>query len=500
MSERHSYIMTVDEGTTSVRSILWNQYGNQVSSAQREITQIYPSPGWVEHDPSEIWRLTLESIKDCVDGAGISARDLNCIGVTNQRETTIIWDRRSGTHVHNAIVWQDRRTADLVEGIKRDYSDVIREKTGLTPDSYFSAVKVKWLLERYPSIRERALQGELCFGTVDSYLIWKLSGGRVHVTDYSNASRTMLFNIHDLEWDSDILETLRIPSEVNLPEVKPSSYVYGYTDPEVLGAHVPISGDAGDQQAALFGEACFKQGMVKATYGTGSFVLMNTGAKPCRSSKLLTTIAWGLHEGKVDYALEGSIFITGAAVQWLRDEIRLISSSSETERLARSVSDNAGVYFVPAFVGLGAPHWDQYARGLLIGITRGTGIAHICRAILESIAYQVNDVIEVMEADSSVDVTQLRVDGGASKNDFLMQFQSDITGVEVVRPKVTETTSLGVAYLAGLGVDIWAGLSELSSMWVSDKTFLPSMSEDDRKKLLTRWKEALNRSMGWAKV
>jgi glycerol kinase len=498
--EDYGYIMTVDEGTTSVRSMLWDRQGNQLSSAQREITQLYPSPGWVEHDPSEIWRLTLESIKACMSEVGVSAKDLKCIGVTNQRETTILWERRSGNPVHNAIVWQDRRTAELVEEIKRDYEDLVREKTGLTPDSYFSAVKVKWLLDRNPDMRDRALRGELCFGTVDSYLIWKLSGGTVYVTDYSNASRTMLFNIRDLDWDSEIFEILKIPAEISLPEVKPSSYIYGYTDPEILGVSVPISGDAGDQQAALFGEACFREGMVKATYGTGSFVLMNTGRKPCRSSRLLTTIAWGLREGEVDYALEGSIFITGAAVQWLRDEIKLISSSSDIERLARSVSDNAGVYFVPAFVGLGAPHWDQYARGLLIGITRGTGAAHICRAVLESIAYQVNDVTEVMEEDSLVDVSQLRVDGGASKNDFLMQFQADITGVEVVRPKVTETTSLGVAYLAGLGVGIWSNLSELSSMWTSEMTFNPSMSEDERKRLLARWKEALKRSMGWARV
>lgn len=490
----------MDEGTTSVRSILWDRNGNQVSSAQREITQIYPHPGWVEHDPSEIWILTLESIKACMSSAGVTARELSCIGVTNQRETTIPWDRGSGLHAHNAIVWQDRRTADIVEAIKRDYGEVIRDKTGLTPDSYFSAVKIKWLVDNDQGVRDHALRGELCFGTVDSYLIWRLSGGKVHATDYSNASRTMLFNIRDLRWDGEILELLEIPTEIVLPEVKPSSCIYGYTDPEVLGASVPISGDAGDQQAALFGEACFQEGMVKATYGTGSFVLMNTGKKPCRSKRLLTTIAWGLREGEVDYALEGSIFVTGAAVQWLRDEVGLISSSSEIEGLARSVSDNAGVYFVPAFVGLGAPHWDQYARGLLIGITRGTGVAHICRAVLESIAYQVNDVIEVMEEDSRVRVTQLRVDGGASKNDFLMQFQSDITGVEVVRPRVTETTSLGVAYLAGLGVGVWDSPSELSSLWVSDRKFKPSMSEVERKRLLARWKEALNRSMGWAKV
>ncbi|MEM2884894.1 MAG: glycerol kinase GlpK, partial [Thermoproteota archaeon] len=349
-------------------------------------------------------------------------------------------------------------------------------------------------------IKERAERGEICFGTVDSFLIWKLSGGLVHATDYSNASRTMMFDIRKLAWDAEILDILGIPGRIALPEALPSSCVYGYTDSSVLGASIPISGDAGDQQAALFGEACFEEGMAKATYGTGSFVLMNTGGRPCRSKSLITTVAWGLERGKADYALEGSVFATGAAVQWLRDGVRIISDSSETERLASSVKDNAGVYFVPAFVGLGAPHWDQYARGLLIGITRGTGVAHLCRAVLESIAYQVRDVVEAMHSDTSTEVRQLRVDGGASRNNFLMQFQSDITGVEVVRPKIVETTSLGAAYLAGLGVGTWKSLSELGSMWESERTFEPSMAEEERAKLLACWKEAVKRSLGWAKV
>jgi glycerol kinase len=495
-----NYVLTVDEGTTSVRSIVWDSEGKQVSSSQEEITQIYQRPGWVEQDPSEIWHLTLRTIENCISMAGISAENISCIGVTNQRETTILWDRRSGEHVHNAIVWQDRRTADMVEEIKKEQGEFLRERTGLPPDSYFSAPKVKWIIENFPKIRERAERGDICFGTVDSFLIWKLSGGRVHATDYSNASRTMLYDIRKLAWDKEILELLGIPDGIVLPEVRPSSFVYGNADKSILGASIPISGDAGDQQAALFGQACFEEGMAKSTYGTGSFILMNTGERLCRSKNLLTTIAWALDEGRPSYALEGSIFATGAAVQWLRDGIHIISDSSETEKLAKSVQDNAGVYFVPAFVGLGAPHWDQYARGLLVGLTRGTGVAHICRAVLESIAYQVRDVIEAMRLDSSTEVRQLRVDGGASRNNFLMQFQSDITGIEVVRPRVTETTSVGAAYLAGLGVGIWRSLSELKSMWKSERTFRPSMGEEERARLLACWKEAVKRSMGWARV
>lgn len=500
MSRPGSHILTIDEGTTSVRSVIWDGSGIQISSSQEEITQIYPRPGWVEHDPSEIWRLTLQTIMASVEQAKITARDLSCIGITNQRETTVLWDRLTGSPVHNAIVWQDRRTADMVEGIKEECGGLLKERTGLHPDSYFSAVKVKWLMENYPDIGERCRRGEICFGNIDAYLIWKLSGGRVHVTDYSNASRTMLFDIHHLEWDREIMDLLSIPHELVLPEPKPSSFIYGYTDPSILGASVPISGDAGDQQAALFGEACFEAGMVKATYGTGSFILMNTGSSPHPSKDLLTTIAWGLKEGEADYALEGSIFAAGAAVQWLRDGIRVISGSAETEKLARSVPDNEGLYFVPAFVGLGAPHWDQYARGLLIGITRGTSVAHICRAVLESIAYQVKDIIDLMGTGSDYKVDQLRVDGGASRNDFLMQFQSDITGLQVVRPRVIETTSMGAAYLAGLGAGVWESISELRSMWNSERIFRPSMREEERKKLVKYWGEAVRRSLGWAKV
>jgi len=500
MSKRGSYILTIDEGTTSVRSIVWGSSGTQMSSSQEELTQIYPRPGWVEHDPSEIWRLTLKTILTSIERAKIATRDLSCIGITNQRETTVLWDRRSGSHVHNAIVWQDRRTADMVEEIKDEHGELLKRRTGLNPDSYFSAVKVKWIMDNHPEIRARCRLGEICFGTIDAYLIWKLSGGRAHATDYSNASRTMFYDIYRLEWDQEILDALGIPDGLILPEAKPSSFIYGHTDSDVIGASVPISGDAGDQQAALFGEACFEAGMAKATYGTGSFILMNTGRSPRPSKGLLTTIAWGLKEGEANYALEGSIFAAGAAVQWLRDGIHVISDSAETEELARSVPDNAGVYFVPAFVGLGAPHWDQYARGLLVGITRGTSVAHVCRAVLESIAYQVKDIVDLMRTDSGYGVDQLRVDGGASRNDFLMQFQSDITGLQVVRPKVIETTSIGAAYLAGLGAGVWESVSEPRSMWESERTFRPSMGEGEREGLVRRWDEAVRRSLGWAKV
>jgi len=500
MSKLGSLILTIDEGTTSVRSVIWDRCGVQISSSQEEITQIYPRPGWVEHDPSEIWRLTLKTIMASIVQAKITARDLSCIGITNQRETTVLWNRLTGSHVHNAIVWQDRRTADMVEGIKEEYGGFLNGRTGLHPDSYFSAVKVKWLMENYPDIRERCRRGEICFGNIDAYLIWRLSGGRLHVTDYSNASRTMLFDIHHLDWDRGIMDLLSIPDELILPEPKPSSFVYGYTDPSILGASVPISGDAGDQQAALFGEACFEAGMVKATYGTGSFILMNTGSSPRPSKDLLTTIAWGLKEGAVNYALEGSIFAAGAAIQWLRDGIHVISDSAETEKLARSIPDNEGLYFVPAFVGLGAPHWDQYARGLLVGITRGTSVAHICRAVLESIAYQVKDIIDLMSTSPDYKVDQLRADGGASRNDFLMQFQSDITGLQVVRPRTIETTSLGTAYLAGLGFGIWEDISELKSLWRPEKIFRPSMREEDAEKLVRCWNEAVKRSLGWARA
>ncbi len=492
------YILALDEGTTSARAIVFDRESNIHGIGQYEFTQYYPRPGWVEHNPDEIWNAQMKALKTALKMAKIGSREVVAIGVTNQRETTIIWDKKTGKPVYNAIVWQCRRTADIVERLRKEYYDMIKERTGLVPDSYFSGPKIKWLLDNIPELRRKAEKGEILFGTVDSFLIWRLSGGKVHITDYSNASRTMIFNIRKLDWDDELLEILKIPREL-LPEPVPSSEVYGYTDKEVLGAEVPISGDAGDQQAALFGQACFKPGMVKCTYGTGNFALMNTGTEFYKSRNLLTTIAWGL-KGKIEYALEGSIFITGAAVQWLRDSLEIVETLIEVESLARSISNNEGVYFVPAFVGLGAPYWDQYARGLIIGLTRGTKKAHIARAVLESIAYLTKDVLDEMERDSGIKVKELRVDGGATRNDFLMQFQADILGVKVIRPLIKETTALGVAYLAGLAVDYWRDQDEIASMWKIEKVFKPQMSEKVRKKYYTAWKEAVKRSLSWAKV
>ncbi len=487
------FIMSLDEGTTSARAIIFDREGNVHGIGQYEFPQHYPKPGWVEHDPEEIWEAQLRAIKTAVERAKIEPGQIAAIGITNQRETTIVWDR-GGRPLHNAIVWQCRRTAQMVEEIKREYGGVIREKTGLVPDAYFSASKLKWLLDNVPGLREKAERGEVLFGTVDTFLIYRLTGE--HVTDYSNASRTMLFNIKKLEWDDELLELFNIPESV-LPEVRESSEVYGYTKKELLSAEIPVSGDAGDQQAALFGQAAFETGMVKATYGTGSFILANTGKTVRYSDNLLTTIAWGLNE-RVTYALEGSIFVTGAAVQWLRDGIRIIKHAAETEELASKLESNEGVYFVPAFVGLGAPYWDQFARGLIIGITRGTGREHLARATLEAIAYLTRDVIGEME--KLVGIRELRVDGGATANDFLMKFQADILDRRVVRPVVKETTALGAAYLAGLAVDYWSGLDEIKSLWKAERVFEPTMDEETRERLYRGWKEAVKRAMGWARV
>ncbi|MCD6524048.1 MAG: glycerol kinase GlpK [Thermococcus sp.] len=487
------YVLSLDEGTTSARAIIFDRESNIIGMGQYEFPQHYPKPGWVEHDPREIWDAQFRAIKTAIKNAKIEPTQIAAIGVTNQRETTIVWDR-NGKPLYNAIVWQCRRTAEMVEEIKREYGDVIKEKTGLVPDAYFSASKLKWLLDNVPGLREKAEKGDVLFGTVDTFLIYRLTGE--HVTDYSNASRTMLFNIRKLDWDEELLELFDIPEEV-LPEVRESSEVYGYTRKELLGAEISVSGNAGDQQAALFGQAGFEAGMVKATYGTGSFILANTGKTVRYSDNLLTTIAWGL-DGKVTYALEGSVFVTGAAVQWLRDGIKIIKHAAETEELAEKLESNEGVYFVPAFVGLGAPYWDQFARGLIIGITRGTGREHLARATLEAIAYLTRDVIEEME--KLVGIKELRVDGGATKNDFLMQFQADILNRRVVRPVVKETTALGAAYLAGLAVDYWESLEEIKELWKAERVFEPRMDEETRERLYNGWKEAVKRAMGWAKV
>ncbi|WP_457752631.1 glycerol kinase GlpK [Thermococcus sp.] len=487
------FILSLDEGTTSARAIIFDKESNILGVGQYEFPQYYPKPGWVEHNPEEIWDAQLRAIKTALENVKIIPRQIAAIGVTNQRETTIIWDK-DGKPVYNAIVWQCRRTAGMIEDIKRNYGEMIKKKTGLVPDAYFSASKIKWLLDNVPGLREKAQKGEVMFGTIDTFLIYKLTGK--HVTDHSNASRTMLFNIKKLEWDEELLEIFGIPDAI-LPEVKESSEIYGYTKKELFGVEIPVSGDAGDQQAALFGQACFDEGMVKATYGTGNFILVNTGDKIKYSQNLLTTIAWGLN-GKISYALEGSVFITGAAVQWLRDGLKIINSAAETEELASKLASNDGVYFVPAFVGLGAPYWDQFARGLIIGITRGTTREHLARATLEAIAYLTKDVVDEMEKE--VPIKELRVDGGATKNNFLMQFQADILGKTVIRPVVQETTALGAAYLAGLAVGYWESLEEIGELWKVEKVFEPKMSEKERKKLHKGWKEAVKRALGWARV
>ncbi len=492
------YVMALDAGTTSNRCILFNEKGEMCSVAQREFHQHFPKPGWVEHDADEIWASMLGVAVEAMSMIGASAENIAAIGITNQRETAIVWDKNTGEPVYHAIVWQCRRTAQYCDSLKeRGLTDSFRQKTGLVIDAYFSGTKIRWILEHVPGARERAERGELLFGTVETWLIWKLTKGAVHVTDYSNASRTMLFNINTLEWDKDILEVLDIP-ECMLPEVKPSSCVYGCTDPSFFGGPIPIAGAAGDQQSALFGQTCFHPGEAKNTYGTGCFLLMNTGDRPVFSDNgLVTTIAWGIG-GKVTYALEGSIFVAGAAIQWLRDEMRLIDSSEDSEYMAKKVPDTNGCYVVPAFTGLGAPYWDPYARGTIVGITRGVNKYHIIRATLESIACQVNDVLVAMEADSGIRLEALKADGGASANDFLMQTQADLIGAPVNRPRCVETTAMGAAYLAGLAVGYWSGPEEIKRNWAIDRTFEPSISGKEREKKLKGWKKAVKYAYGWA--
>ena len=493
------YIMAFDAGTTSNRCILFDRQGNICSSAQKEFTQIFPKPGWVEHDAREIWATQLGVAVEAMGKIGASAADIAGIGITNQRETTIVWDKATGEPVYNAIVWQCRRTSSLCDQLKaQGQTENIRSRTGLVVDAYFSGTKIKWILDNVAGARERAEKGELLFGTVETWLIWKLTGGKVHVTDYSNASRTMLFNINTLDWDEEILSMLNIPRSM-LPNVMPSSCVYGETEANFFGAPIPIAGAAGDQQAALFGQTCFEPGQAKNTYGTGCFLLMNTGEKPVFSKNgLVTTIAWGL-DGKVNYALEGSIFVAGAAIQWLRDEMRLIESSADSEYHASKVKDTNGCYVVPAFTGLGAPYWDQYARGAIVGLTRGVNKNHIIRATLESIAYQVNDVLAAMNADSGIALTSLKVDGGASSNNLLMQMQADFLQCTVNRPVCVETTALGAAYLAGLAVGYWSGKGDVLRNWAVDRAFAPSISRTERDERVQGWKNAVSRSFGWAK-
>lgn len=493
------YVMAMDQGTTSSRCILFDKAGNICSLAQKEFVQYYPKPGWVEHDPHEIWSSQMAVAIEAMGRIGADAGDISAIGITNQRETTIVWDKRTGNPIYPAIVWQCRRTADMIEELKKDgFADKIREKTGLIPDAYFSGTKIKWILDYVDGAREAAERGELLFGTVDTWLIWKLTKGQVHVTDYTNASRTMLFDIYKRQWDEEILERLQIPRSM-LPEVKPSSCIYGYTNENLIGGRIPISGAAGDQQSALFGQCCFHAGDVKNTYGTGCFLLMHTGDKAVSSENgLLTTIAVN-PDGTPGYALEGSVFVAGAAIQWLRDEVKILDSAPESELYCLSVPDTNGVYVVPAFTGLGAPYWDQYARGAILGLTRGAGKAHLIRATVESLAYQVTDVIHAMERDSQMKLNALRVDGGASANNFLMQFQSDLLDAQVVRPSCIETTALGAAYLAGLAVGFWKDADEIQKNWKQERVFSPSVTEEKRKKLLKGWKKAVACIFQWAK-
>ena len=494
------YIMALDQGTTSSRAILFDKEGNIVATSQKEFTQFYPKVGWVEHNPMEIWGSQSGVMREVLETNSIRPEEVCAIGITNQRETTIVWEKSTGKPVYNAIVWQCRRTSEICDELKeKGYEKLIKDKTGLILDAYFSATKIKWILDNIEGAREKAENGELLFGTVDTWLIWNLTRGKVHVTDYTNAARTMLYNIKELKWDEEILELLGIPKSM-LPDVKPSSYVYGHTDEGMLsGAQIPIAGCAGDQQAALFGQTCFEEGSAKNTYGTGCFMLMNTGENIVESKHgLLTTIAWGV-DGKVEYALEGSIFIGGASIQWLRDELRVLYDAKQSEFYANSVKDTNGVYVVPAFAGLGAPYWDMYARGAIMGLTRGANRAHLVRATLESIAYQVKDVLNAMQEDSGLKLKDLRVDGGASSNNFLMQFQSDILDVNIDRPKVVETTALGAAYLAGLAVEFYNNKDEIKKSWIIDREFIPNMSDDKRNLLYKGWKKAVSRSLLWAK-
>ena len=494
------YIMALDQGTTSSRAILFDKEGNVVATSQKEFTQFYPKVGWVEHNPMEIWGSQSGVMREVLETNSIRPEEVCAIGITNQRETTIVWEKSTGKPVYNAIVWQCRRTSEICDELKeKGYEKLIKDKTGLILDAYFSATKIKWILDNVEGAREKAENGELLFGTVDTWLIWNLTRGKVHVTDYTNAARTMLYNIKELKWDDEILEILDIPKSM-LPDVKPSSYIYGHTDEGMLsGAQIPIAGCAGDQQAALFGQTCFEEGSAKNTYGTGCFMLMNTGENIVESKHgLLTTIAWGV-DGKVEYALEGSIFIGGASIQWLRDELRVLYDAKQSEFYANSVKDTNGVYVVPAFAGLGAPYWDMYARGAIMGLTRGANRAHLVRATLESIAYQVKDVLNAMQEDSGLKLKDLRVDGGASSNNFLMQFQSDILDVNIDRPKVIETTALGAAYLAGLAVEFYNNKDEIKKSWIIDREFIPNMSDDKRNLLYKGWKKAVSRSLLWAK-
>ena len=489
------YILSLDQGTTSSRAILFDHDGNAVRNSQVEFRQIYPQPGWVEHDPADIWASQLKVAQDIVRNPA----EIAAIGISNQRETTVIWDRISGEPIHNAIVWQDRRTSASCDALKAEgFDQTILRETGLVTDAYFSGTKVAWLLDNVDGARERAESGELAFGTIDSFLVWKLTGGDLHITDVSNAARTMLFDIHTGDWSDAILKRLNIPRAM-LPDVRPCSQVYGETDPQLFGAAIPIAGMAGDQQAATFGQAAYQAGMAKNTYGTGCFMLMNTGNAPqISTNNLLTTVAWKVGDSAMQYALEGSIFMAGAAVQWLRDEMKLLSSAAESEAIAASIESTDGVYVVPAFVGLGAPYWDQYARGTIVGMTRGSGRAQIVRATLESIAYQTRDVVDAMSADSGLPLDTLKVDGGAVVNDFLMQFQADILGVPVQRPAVTETTALGAAYLAGLATGFWGSQEEIAKQWQLERSFEPAMSTDQRESLYAGWQKAVERARGWA--
>lgn len=491
--------MALDAGTTSNRCILFNEKGEICSMAQKEFTQYFPKPGWVEHDPGEIWSTQLAVARQAMNEIHASASDIAAIGITNQRETAIVWDKNTGKPVYNAIVWQCRRTSEYCDSLKeKGLTEMFQKKTGLVIDAYFSGTKVKWILDHVEGARERANRGELLFGTVETGLIWKLTKGAVHVTDYSNASRTMLFNINTLKWDDEILKELDIPKSM-LPQAKPSSEIYGETDPSFFGGRIPIAGAAGDQQAALFGQTCFEKGEAKNTYGTGCFLLMNTGETPVFSKNgLVTTIAWGI-DGTVHYALEGSVFVAGAAIQWLRDELRLIDSASDTEYLAQKVEDSNGCYVVPAFTGLGAPYWDQYARGTIVGLTRGVNKDHIIRATLESLAYQVNDVLEAMKADSGILLSALKVDGGASANNFLMQAQADVSQAPVHRPNCVETTAMGAAYLAGLAVGYWKDKEDVKKNWTIDRIFQPQIAKETRQKMLSGWKKAVRYAHGWAK-
>jgi len=492
------YILSLDQGTTSSRALLVNQKGEIVHIAQKEFTQIFPKPGWVEHNASEIWGSILAVIAGVLSESDVKPEQIAGIGITNQRETTVVWDKETGIPVYNAIVWQSRQTSGICEELKeKGYNDLFREKTGLLIDAYFSGTKVKWILDHVDGAREKAEQGKLLFGTIDTWLIWKLSGGQAHVTDYSNASRTLMYNIHELKWDEELLEILEIPASM-LPEVRPSSEIYGQTvDYHFFGKEVPIAGAAGDQQAALFGQACFEKGMAKNTYGTGCFMLMNTGEKAVKSEHgLLTTLAWGIN-GKVEYALEGSIFVAGSAIQWLRDGLGLIQDAKESEDYAAKVPSTDGVYVVPAFVGLGTPYWDSDVRGAVFGLTRGTTKEHFIRATLESLAYQTKDVLSSMEADSGIQLKTLRVDGGAVKNNFLMEFQSDLLNVPVERPRINETTALGAAYLAGLAVGFWNSTEEISKQWAIDQSFAPTMNEETRERLYSGWKTAVRAAMAF---